>query len=747
MAELLVEIGFEEMPAAWLPGLGEQLRARFVEAAARESLEPAEAAVFWTPRRLVLRAGLPPQQPDREEPVWGPALKVAKDANGQWTGAAHGFAKKNRARVEDLRAAPKDPAKPDDLYLLFVRKVAGRPTADVLPSLLASVLRALGFPKRMSWDAWLDDGRGAFPFGRPIRWLVFLLDGAIVPFAIHALEGGAKGPAVVESGCGTRGHRFLPKGKRGEPSPTGSPLVLVRSFSELQEELRRRFVLVDPGERLARIESGLRTAAEGRAFDDHGLREEWRDLAEYPTVVVGGIPSEFHALPPEVLETVLVHHQKYISLRDDSGRITRFAAMVNGDGASAAEIVRGMERVVVARLRDAAFFLAEDGKRPLGDRVAELAGITFQQGLGTYLDKAERLQRLVDAIAEQGALDGRQHQAARQAARLAKADLVTSMVREFTELQGVMGGLYLEAAGVPEEVAGAVRWHYHPIAVEPAAAPAAAFAGRDAASRVFAAVALADKLDTLAGYFGLGETPTGSRDPFGLRRAGQGAVRAVLDFWRPAPGERSPDLEALLASAIEGYIALKVPAAEVNRNAAGFLLDRLAYVLGARGFEPDAVDAVVFAPDPEDRSPLVASVPRRIRALVDPLDALRRVEALQRVRREKPEDFASLAEAFKRAKNILAKQTAAAAVDPRLFEAEAERALFDAVSRLAAASGSYEERLRGLAGLRAHVGRFFDDVLVMAEDARVRGNRLALLDSTLSLFYRIADISKLGGNS
>jgi len=744
VAELLLEIGFEEMPAAWLPGLAEQLRARFDEAAGREFLDARDAGVLYTPRRLLLRADVPARQPDRREPVWGPALKVAKDAAGKWTGAAHGFARKNAVAVEDLREAAKEPAKPDELYLLFEKKIAGRATAEVLPGLLAGVLRALAFPKRMSWDAWLDDGRGAFPFGRPIRWLVFLLDGDVVPFKIHAPASAARGdsggePAtkglvIVESGRATRGHRFLPKGAGGRP-------LDVRSFAELKQALREHFVLVDPAERSARIAEGLAAASAGASFEDHGLREEWRDLVEYPTVVVGEVPAEFRALPAEVLETVLVHHQKYISLRGEGGAIARFAAVINGDGAASAEIVRGMQRVVVARLRDAAFFLLEDRKRSLAERVDELAGVTFHQGLGSYRDKSTRLAGLVEAMGRQGLLAGPQLAAAAQAARLAKADLVTLMVREFPELQGVMGAIYLAAEGAPEAVATAVRWHYQPVAVEPEAPPAPAFAGKDGLSRVFAAVALADKLDTLAGYFGLGESPTGSRDPFGLRRAGQGAVRAVIDFWRPAPGEQVPDLQALLAAAIAGYGPLKLPAERTAAVAATFLLDRLAYVLTARGFSSDEVAAVLEVPAAE------AGPVRAQPALADPIDALRRVEALQRARREVPEDFAALAEAFKRAKNILAQVAPAAAVDPKLFEAEAERGLHAAAAALATQGGTYEERLRGLASLRGPVGRFFDDVLVMAEDPRLRGNRLALLKQTLSLFYRIADISKLGGNS
>jgi len=738
VAELLLEVGFEEMPAPWLPGLAEQLRVLFLEAAAREFLDPKDAAALYTPRRLVLRALVNARQPDREEPVWGPSLKVARDAAGKWTGAALGFAKKNGVAVTELREGAKEPAKPTELFLLHVRRVTGKDTAAVLAGVLATVLRGLAFPKRMSWDAWLDDGRGAFPFGRPIRWLVFLLDGAIVPFAIHALDGGGKGPVKVASGRATRGHRFLSKGQ--------GATVEVRSYAELDKALRARFVLADPVERAARIDEGLK--AKGASFDDHGLRAEWRDLVEYPSVLIGEIPAEFRSLPPEVLETVLVHHQKYISLRNKDGSIARFAAVIGGDGEAAAGIVRGMRRVVVARLRDAAFFLAEDKKRALPDRISDLAGVTFHQGLGSYRDKSERMAKLVEAMGRHGLLSGDALRSATLAARLAKADLVTLMVREFPELQGVMGAIYLQAEGAPEEVATAVRWHYLPIAVEASAEPAAAFAGRDQAARVFAAVALADKLDTLAGYFGLGESPTGSRDPYGLRRAAQGAVRAVLDFWRPKPGEAAPDLQALVDAAIAGYSALKQPADVAARNLAGFLLDRLEYVLAVRGFAADEVAAVVHAPDarPEAASRDPAT-PAGTRALADPIDALRRVEALQAARRERPEDFVALAEAFKRAKNIVAQAAAATAVDASLFEVDAERALFEAVSRVEQAKGGYEERLRGLGALRAPVARFFDDVLVMAEDPRVRANRLALLRQTLSLFYRIADISRLGGTA
>jgi glycyl-tRNA synthetase beta chain len=721
--EFLLEIGCEEIPAGWLPGLTEQLGKRLEDAAAKEHLQPAGVRAFSTPRRLTVRIDLRERQADREENVWGPSLKVARDAAGAWSGAAQGFAKKNGVGPEDLQQGPKDPASPDELYLLFLKKTPGRPAIDVLPGVVASVLRGLAFPKRMTWDAWLDDGKGSFPFGRPIRWLVALFDGKVVPFAIHGLVAGAKGEVIVRSGNLSRGHRFLPRGRAGAP-------FAVVSFADLQAKLREHAVLLDPAERAAQIDAGLASAGAGQVQNDHGLRAEWRDLVELPTVVVGKIPQEFRTLPAEVLETVLVHHQKYIPLGGDDRVPSRFAAVVNTDGTNAAEIVRGMERVVVARLRDAAFFFQEDLKRSLEDRVKDLEGVTFHQGLGSYKEKTERMVRLVDAMgAELGLLTKPEHEAARQAALLAKADLTTLMVREFTELQGVMGAIYLRAQGNPwENVIAAVRWHYHPVSVEEGSAPAKVLSGGDAT--VFGAVSLADKLDTLAGYFGLGMAPSGSSDPYGLRRAAQGAVRVLLDFWTADVAERRPNLSALIALAVRGYgPVVKDPETTIAKLTA-FTLERLRYVLVSRDYPGDEVEAVLSAREPD--------------ALENPHEAWIRLQSLHRVRSEARQDFEQLAGAFKRAKNILEKESPGR-VDPALFEEAAERELHAAVGRLENQNGGYEARLRALAGLRAPVDRFFDDVLVMAEDPKVRANRLGLLSQALSLFFRIADISKLGG--
>ncbi len=722
--ELLLEIGCEEIPASWLPGLTAQAGELLAKLAGESALEPAGVESHSTPRRLVLRAELLGRQADREEQVFGPAVKVAKDAGGQWTKAAEGFAKKCGVALDELQQAPRDPKKPEELNLLFVKRTPGAPAAQVLPGILAALLRGLAFPKRMSWDAWLDDGKGAFPFGRPIRWLAALLDGAIVPFTIFELVAGERGPALVRAGNVSFGHRFLPRGQAGQPFP-------VTGFVDLRAKLREHGVVLEAAERQRLLETqlqGLVGAGEVTMAEDRGLIEEWVHLVEHPQLVRGSVPAEFRGLPVEVLRTVLVHHQKYVPVveKKPGGTVVGFVGLTNIDAQASGSVVRNMERVCVARFRDAAFFHAEDRKQQLADRLPALKGVTFHQKLGSYFDKARRMAQLVDFMAQQGWLTPEQQSQARRAAELCKADLTTLTVREFTELQGVMGGLYLEREGEDAATARAVYWHYHPIAIGADDAPRQGDVGDPA---VFGAVSLADKLDTLAGYFSLGQEPRGSSDPYGLRRAAQGAVRVALDFWGTG---RRPDLGALAAAALAGFGA---SAAEPALRS--FLRVRLEYVLGQRGFAPGEIDAVLSAaPDP----------------LADAHDALQRLAALKRVRHEARGDFDALAEAFKRASNILSGQAPAAGLDARLFERDSERGLSAAIDTASAAQDGrgYEDRLRALAALREPVDRFFareqdGGVMVMADDPAVRGNRLALLARARDLFHSIADVSKLGG--
>jgi glycyl-tRNA synthetase beta chain len=721
--EFLLEVGCEEIPSGWFQppvdlraGLQRSLHALLEE----QRILGGAVEVHATPRRFAARADVLERQPGRTVAAWGPPLSAARDGTGAWTKAARGFAGKLGVEPEALLARRKDPARSEE-YLVYDRREEGQASSALLPGVVGAALRSLAFPKRMSWDAWLEDGKGSLPFGRPIRWIVALLGGDVVPFTIHVQEAEGAGGVLLSSGRATRGHRFLPRGAGGVPFP-------VDSFAALKDGLRDHFVLLDTEERLHRIREAL--APWGKDVLGHPLVAEWAELVEHPAVVFGTIPGEFRSLPAEVLETVLVHHQRYIPVSEGRGAPSRFAALTDAEPAAAPVIVKGLERVVIARLRDATFFFAEDMKRPLEDRVADLQGVTFHEGLGSYRDKTDRMVRLVDAMAsEMGILTKTEHEAARKAARLAKADLTTLMVREFPELQGIMGSIYLVAQGEPwENVARAVRWHYAPASIEEGSPPAQALSGSDAT--VFAAVSLADKLDTLAGYFGLGLEPTGSSDPFGLRRSAQGIIRVVLDFWHADREETRPDLKLLCARAAQLHPRLKRPPEEIAQALSRFLRERLLTVLVARGFPQEEVEAVLD-------SPLVDP-------LSDPFDALVRLKSLHAVRASEQENFSHLATAFKRAKNILS-QGSPSKVDPRLFADAAEGGLHEAVVALSHLDGPYEARLMALAGLRGPVDRFFDEVLVMAEDQKVRGNRLGLLKDTLSLFYQVADISKLGG--
>jgi glycyl-tRNA synthetase beta chain len=448
MSELLLEIGFEEMPASWLPALAEQASQLAHRLLTEQHLSPSSVSVTFTPRRLVISAEILGRQSDREERHRGPSIEVARDKSGTtWTGAAQGFAKKHGITVEELvEDVDPDiaPPLPQRVYIFAKKTVQGKPAAAIVPLVVPPLLRGLSFPKRMNWDAWLDDGKGAFQFGRPIRWLLALLDGHVVPFSIFELVGGAKGPSRLESGHVTFGHRFLPRGQ-------GRRAIEVRDSKSLNEALRSHYVVLDPEARAAVIAKALLRANDGIPIaDDHGLSVEWRDLVEYPTVLVGQVPSEFRSLPTEVLETVLVHHQKYVPLTSN-GSVERFAALIDGDGEDGEVIVRNMGRVVVARLRDAAFFYEEDRKRRFVTRREDLEGITFHRELGTYRKKAGRIGALAEGMRAQGFLPPVEQKLLQQAAWLCKADLTTLMVREFPELQGVMGSIYLRETRLQQQ--------------------------------------------------------------------------------------------------------------------------------------------------------------------------------------------------------------------------------------------------------------------------------------------------------
>jgi glycyl-tRNA synthetase beta chain len=735
--ELLIEIGTEELPASWLPGLTHQLAEHVAArlAAARLSTD-APVETFSTPRRLTARvSSVGERQSDLEELVTGPAVTSAFGADGQPTPAASGFARKHGVGVSTLEQLET----PRGRYLAYRRRQRGKAAVDVLPEVLAEVLRDLSFPKQMHWDARLDDGRGELLFGRPIRWLLFIYGGRVVPFTISRSEL-AQSPQVQEitSGAVTFGHRFL--ATSGRPGKA----IKVRTFEEYRARLLENFVVLDRGERHDRIARELDLHAErlggrvSRAAGQLGLLQELPDLVEYPSVIAGTFAPEFLALPDEVLTTTMIHHQHYVPVASAAGRLLpAFLAVTNTEPDDTRTIVRNSERVLTARLRDARFFFDADRSRNLEARLADLDDVLFHKRLGSYLAKARRIEHLAGWLAEEvlGVPEAAGH--ASRAGLLAKADLTTDMVKELTELQGAMGGIYAREEGQPEEVWRAIYHHYLPVAVEEDAPPARDELGR--AAITWAAVALADKLDTTVGLFAAGERPTGTRDPFGLRRQGHGILKILVDLPALTGLEVAVKLPDVMRQARLGL----PPAVTFGRGAgsdaeqdsdglSGFLADRLRYLFQQRGFSYGEVNAVAGS------TAGLASCP---------LDARRRLEALRAVRGSR--DFEALAVAFKRVKNLSKEFTRESARTFNLLREPAEQALVaeyrgrDEAIRAAIGKADYQSAFRLASGLRPAVDRFFTEIFVMVEDPLLRDQRLTLVRRLHELLLELADISEI----
>jgi glycyl-tRNA synthetase beta chain len=720
--ELLIEIGVEELPAAWMPALtrqlGEKLEARLKEARIAPG---APVETYSTPRRLTARlAKIAERQEDLEEVVTGPPVSAAFDAEGRPTPAAVGFAKKQGVTVEELGRASAARGE----YLTFLKRQRGKSAIDALPDVLGGVLRDLTFPKQMKWDATLDDGRGDFVFGRPIRWLLFLYGGRVVPFTIgRAANAAGSSVQEVPSGALTYGHRFLATSGRAGRS------IKVRSFDEYQLRLKEHFIVLDHAERRDRIARDL----EGHARrlncrvalkDHHRLLDEVADLVEFPGVVAGFFDRAFLALPEEVLATTLVHHQHYFPVLSDRGEVREaFLAVVNTQPKDERLIAKNAERVVTGRLRDARFFWESDRRTTLESRLERLHTLLFHKKLGSYRDKAERIERLAAWIATDvlGRPEAADHAAL--AARLVKADLTTEMVFEFPELQGTMGGVYAREEGQPVQVWKTIYHHYQPVGVEADAPPAKADLG--AAAVTWAAVSLADKLDTVCGLMHAGERATGSRDPFGLRRQMHGIVRILLDLPELTGIERELAVGPLADRARQGFGA----DGAVCDQAAAFAVERVRFALEQRGYPVEIVRAVTAATD------------------LAPLRSRRLAEALRRMRTS--EDFQALAVLFKRVKNIAKELSDVPALDRDALNEPAERALLTALDaarprvEAAAAGADYTRAFTEIAALRPVVDRFFTEVFVMAEDARVRTARLTLMATLRDMILALADISEI----
>ncbi|MEO7193132.1 MAG: glycine--tRNA ligase subunit beta [Vicinamibacterales bacterium] len=742
--EVLLEIGVEEMPASWLPALTAQLGAR-LNARLIEAGLPIKVAieVHSTPRRLTACVPeLVDRQEERDETLMGPPVSAAYDAEGHPTTAGLGFARKLGVDFEALAQVDT----PKGKYLSYVRHNRGRATVDVLPEVLSKLLRDLTFPKQMHWDAQLEDGKVEFTFGRPIRWLLFLYGGRVVPFTIarHAL---ASSPRVqdVSSGAVTYGHRFLATSGRAGRA------IKVRSFDEYRKKLTENFVLLSRIDRRDRIMRDLEAQARrigGRALlHQHpraeALLDEVPDLVEFPAVVSGAFSAEFLTLPQEVLITTLIHHQHFFPVIGASGSLmAAFLAVTNTQTTNERAIATNAERVVTARLRDARFFWDADRQIGLDGRLARLETVLFHKQLGSYLAKADRIEALARWVAADVLGHPEVADSAGRAARLSKADLATDMVREFPELQGTMGGIYAREAGEPEAVWKAIYFQYQPVAVESDAPPATASLG--AGALTWAAVSLADKLDTLVGLFLAGERPTGSRDPFGLRRQTHGVLRILLDAAKFTGGRVRTPLDRLIRRASEGFGAFgdSEKLAAVWPELAAFLTERLQVVFETRGADRRNVRAVVPGVG------VAMSTP--VSDLQENLAALPEVAA--------SESFRQLATAFKRVRNIgreydVAQFTADEASGPALdgiLQDPAERALLadieqhrQAIEHAVREGTGFREAYVEAAKFEPVVARFFQDVFVMSDDPALRQARLRLLKRLETVILQLGDISEI----
>ena len=725
--ELLLEIGTEEIPASWLPDLtrqlGQVLQAKLKDARLTTD-DPIET--FSTPRRLTVRSvRIAERQTDLEELVTGPPVSAAFGADGKLTPAGAGFAKKQGVPEDQIERIKT----PKGEYIGVRKHQRGRAAVDVLPDVLTGVLRAMTFPKQMRWDAALTDGKGELPFGRPIRWILYLYGGRVVPFTI-ARSPLAQGSRVQEinAGANTYGHRFL--------TTTGRPgrAVKVKNFDDYRKRLAEHFVMLDRNERHDRIarqldgEARRRGGRLARSLVGQGMLDEVPDLVEYPVVVSGTFAHEFLQLPEEVLTTTMIHHQHFFPIANDQGKLQPvFLAVLNMEPEHADVISRNMERVLTARLRDARFFFDADREKPLAGHVERLGTVLFHKKLGTYQEKSARVEQLARWICAEVFQRPDLADYAAEAGRLCKADLATDMVRELTELQGTMGGIYARADGRPEEVWKAIYFHYLPVGVEANAAPGKEQLGK--AAITWAAVSLADKLDTVTGMFGAGERPTGSRDPYGLRRAAQGIVRILVDL----PELTGLDLRLTLGQLVNPpsqHVASARPA--LDDAFWSFMADRVRFVLEQRGYDSRNVRAVTHSEITE----------------LSPLTAKRKLVVLPEF--TESTEFRQLAILFKRVKNIARNLDAASPDLGGTLTEPAEKALAAEVDRLqpmlestASSGGGYRQAFGEAAKAGPAVAKFFDDVMVMTDDPKLRDARLRLLRRLEGLILQLADVSEI----
>ena len=683
---LAFEIGTEEIPAFDLAGAVKQLSTMVPSLLDDAAIPHGAVKIFSSPRRLIVIAEEIPEATEEKNEVFkGPSAKIAFDAEGNPTKAAQGFARGKGVDPSSLVV--------EDGYVYARTHTPSVNVASLLSSVLNKIIHGLSWPRSQRW------GVQSEYFTRPVRWIVALFGNEVIDFTFAGLVAGRT----------TYGHRFLAPGPF-EVADADSLVDVVRSASVIPSEAEREQVIRE-GVAKAEAETGFTAVLHPKTL------VEVINLAEYPTVLVGTFDEEFLKVPEEIIVDAMLVHQRYFPLYDKDGKLTnRFIVVSNGDPACAETIVDGNERVVRARLYDAKFFYDEDLKQPLESYVDHLGEVVFQEKLGTMLDKTNRIQRLADHLAEDAGLAGRDLSDVERAARLCKADLVTSAVVEFTSVQGVMGSYYAAASGETAQVAQAIEQHYRP-----------RFAGDEAPDTVVGKiVAIADKLDTVCGLFAVGQGPTGSSDPFALRRSAIGIV-AMLSGKDAVEVSLVAAIDAALASYAQQGIEFDSDAA--RRDVIEFFITRTKVMMRDAGNSIDAIDAVLSA------------------GIQEPVELINRVSALEAARSEQPEVFEDLATAYARANNLCDSKLGTEVNEGLLSEVEQAlvRAVGQAESNVASAleNNNYAAALSELAALRKPIDLFFENTMVMDEDQALRENRLRLLNSFVAVFANVADFALL----
>ncbi len=684
-AAFYLEIGSEEIPAGYvLPALEAMSRqmARFLD---ENRISHGEPFTTGAPRRLILNIpDVAPLQEACTTEIVGPPKQVSFDAEGRPTKAAEGFARGQGVGVEDIRIKQT----PKGEYLCIVREEAGLPTKDLLQKMLPDFIAHIPFPKSMHW------GSLSVTFTRPVSYIVALLGKETIDFEY----------GNIRSANQSRGHRFM--------SPEW---IEVEDFASHLANLEKRYVIADIEERKSRIRKGIQEAAQsvgGKILEDEELLNEVTQLVEYPQPLVGEFEAKYLDLPPELLITVIKKHQRYFAIIGDNGKLLPyFVTVANTIPRDFKLVAAGNARVVRARLEDARFYYEEDQKVRLEERAEQLKQVVFHSKLGTSWEKMERFSAIARWLSER--LAPERTEAVKRAAYLCKADLVTGMVGEFPELQGIMGRAYAKLQGESDEVAEAINGHYLPTRA----------GGPIPAGIAGTILSIADKIDTITGCFGVGLIPTGAADPFALRRQTLGIIRIILE------NPLRLSLSELIDQALP-LLAAKTtePAEAIKKGVLEFFQGRLQHFLVSQGYSPDVVDASL-AVGIDD----LVNVSIRTKALAD--------------FKERP-DFDSLATAFKRVVNII-KEPETTPVNPELLQSAAEQALFAAVRDTegvvegSLAASDYAEALEAMAQLKGFIDSFFDSVLVMDKDEDIRRNRLALLTRIHNLFTGVADFKKI----